>query len=118
MADPGPNVTCVVFNEIVFSFFYKGIFFGPESTWFANSRCTPKAEWMAETQEDRTADVKTLYEEPFTMAFGVLIPLLQPLTRCPLPPVHKYWLLLLLLAAYLMLLLVHPFIPNMGYPSL
>lgn len=28
MEDSGPNVTLVVFNEIVFSFFYKGIFFG------------------------------------------------------------------------------------------
>lgn len=32
MADSGPNVTLVVFNEIVFSFFYKGIFFGQPST--------------------------------------------------------------------------------------
>lgn len=66
MADSGPNVTQVVFNEIIFSFHYKGIFFGLHSTWFANSRYTLKAEWMAETQEDRTADVKTLYKEPFS----------------------------------------------------
>lgn len=89
MADSGPNVTLVVFNEIVFSFFYKGIFFGQPSTWFANRRCTPKVEWMAETQEDKTADVKTLYKEPFSkqtdISFGrhlvFWFPLLQTVSQ-------------------------------------
>lgn len=62
--DSGPTATLLVSNEISSSPFYKGMFFGQCSTWFDNSRCTPKVEGMAETQEDKTADVKALYKEP------------------------------------------------------
>lgn len=44
---------------------------------------------MAETQEDKTAHVKTLYQEPpfqaekhqLLMAFGIVVPLLRPVSQ-------------------------------------
>lgn len=68
---------------------------------------------MAETQEDKTADVKTLHKEPpfqaekhqLLTAFGV-VALLQPVSQdCLFPPSHKYWRQLL---ATCHILLAHP----------
>lgn len=63
---------------------------------------------MAETQEDKTADVKTLYkaQKPQLLtAFGVIVLLLQPMSEGS-PHPHKYWLLLTLVPT---MFLVHPF---------
>lgn len=82
---------------------------------------------MAETQEDKTTDVKALYKEPpskqsntsFWWHLVLLFPFSSLCQRMSPHPSHKYWLLLLPLAVCYILLARHvssSAIPNVGYP--